>query len=75
MAEFESDLIRMCTREGIAVAKAKERLKGNQPKLVAAQRKLLLQLHDAGEYTQAELAELFRVSRTPIHRELERRSS
>ena len=32
-AEFESDLIRMRTREGMAVARAKGKLKGKQPKL------------------------------------------
>jgi DNA-directed RNA polymerase specialized sigma24 family protein len=37
------------------------------------QRKHLLTLHDAGEHTQAELAELFRVSRTTVYRELQRR--
>lgn len=29
----------------------------------------------AGEHTQAELAELFRVSRTTVYRELQRRSA
>lgn len=33
VAEFESDLIRMRTREGMQVAKAKGRLRGKQPKL------------------------------------------
>src|SRR3954471_2008297 len=33
VAEFESDLIRLCTREGMKVAKAKGRLRGKQPKL------------------------------------------
>lgn len=75
VAEFESDLIRMRTREGMAVAKAKGRLKGKQPKLSAIQRKLLLKLYDADEHTQAELAELFRVSRTTIYREIQRRRS
>ena len=75
VAEFESDLIRMRTREGMAVAKAKGRLKGKQPKLSAIQRKLLLKLYDADEHTQAELAELFRVSRTTIYREIQRRHS
>lgn len=58
---------------GMAVAKAKGRLKGKQPKLSKTQRKHLLTLHDAGEHTQAELAELFRVSRTTVYRELQRR--
>ena len=33
VAEFESDLIRMRTREGMQVAKAKGRLRGKQPRL------------------------------------------
>lgn len=35
VAEFEADLIRMRTREGMAVARAKGRLRGKQPKLSA----------------------------------------
>jgi DNA invertase Pin-like site-specific DNA recombinase len=54
VAEFEADLIRMRTREGMAVAKAKGRLKGKQPRLSKTQRKHLLTLHDAGEHTQAD---------------------
>lgn len=73
VAEFEADLIRMRTREGMAVAKAKGRLKGKQPELSQTQRKHLLTLHDAGEHTQAELAESFRVSRTTVYRKLQRR--
>jgi putative transposase len=33
VAEFEADLIRARTREGMKVAKAKGRLRGKQPKL------------------------------------------
>ncbi|MBG6226777.1 DNA invertase Pin-like site-specific DNA recombinase [Arthrobacter sp. CAN_A2] len=36
VAEFEADLIRARTREGMAVAKAKGRLRGKQPKLCSA---------------------------------------
>ena len=32
-AEFEADLIRMRTREGMAIARAKGKLRGKQPKL------------------------------------------
>jgi hypothetical protein len=63
VAEFESDLIRLRTREGMKVAKAKGRLRGKQPKLKPNQAKHLLELHDSGTYTQAELAELFGVGR------------
>ena len=41
VAEFESDLIRMRTREGMKVAKAKGRLHGKQPKLKPNQAKHL----------------------------------
>jgi DNA invertase Pin-like site-specific DNA recombinase len=57
LAEFEADLIRMRTREGMKVAKAKGRLRGKQPKLKPNQARHLLELHDLGTYTQAELAD------------------
>ena len=72
VAEFESDLIRLRTREGMKVAKAKGRLRGKQPKLKPNQAKHLLELHDSGNYTQAELAELFGVGRSTIYRTIER---
>ena len=65
VAEFESDLIRMRTREGMKIAKANGRLRGEQPKLKPNQAKHLLELHDLGTYTQAELAELFGASADP----------
>jgi DNA invertase Pin-like site-specific DNA recombinase len=51
VAEFESDLIKMRTREGMKVAKAKGRLRGKQPKLKPNQAKHLLELHGSGNYT------------------------
>ena len=72
VAEFESDLIRMRTPEGMKIAKANGRLRGKQPKLKPNQAKHLLELHDLGTYTQAELAELFGVGRSTIYRTLER---
>jgi DNA invertase Pin-like site-specific DNA recombinase len=71
-AEFEVDLPRMRTREGMAVARAKGRLKGKPPKLSPTRRALLLKLHRAGEHTIAERAELFSVSRATVYRELAR---
>ena len=40
-AEFEADLIRMRTREGMAVARAKGKLRGKQPKLSEKQQREL----------------------------------
>jgi DNA invertase Pin-like site-specific DNA recombinase len=71
-AEFEVDLLRMRTREGMAIARAKGRLKGKAPKLSARQRVHVLNLVQAGEHTIAELAELFSVSRATIYREIAR---
>ncbi len=71
-AEFEVDLLRLRTREGMAVAKAKGRLRGKQPKLTGRQQAHLVQLHRAGAHTIAELAELFSVSRPTVYRALER---
>jgi DNA invertase Pin-like site-specific DNA recombinase len=66
VAEFEADLIRLRTREGMKIDKAKGRLRGKQPKLKPNQAKHLLELHNLGTYTQAELAELFGVGRATI---------
>jgi len=50
IAEFESDLIRMRTREGMKVAKAKGRLRGKAPKLSATQETHLVELYRAGTH-------------------------
>ncbi len=71
-AEFESDLIRMRTREGMAIARAKGKLRGKQPKLSEKQQKELGRMHATGEYSISDLAELFTVSRPTIYRTLQR---
>ena len=71
-AEFEVDLLRMRTREGMAIARANGKLKGKQPKLSARQRVHVLKLVQAGDHTIAELADLFAVSRATIYREIAR---
>ena len=71
-AEFEVDLLRMRTKEGMAIAKAKGRLRGKQPKLSTRQQVHLVQLHTAGNHTVAELGELFSISRASVYRVLER---
>lgn len=69
-AEFESDLIRMRTREGMAIARAKGKLRGKQPKLSAKQQKELDRMHATGEYSIPDLAEVFAVSRPTVYRTL-----
>jgi DNA invertase Pin-like site-specific DNA recombinase len=72
IAEFESDLIKMRTREGMEVAKAKGRLRGKKPKLSDAQEEHLVELWRAGRHTSAELAELFSVARSTVYRAVRR---
>jgi DNA invertase Pin-like site-specific DNA recombinase len=62
----------MRTREGMAVARAKGKLRGKQPKLSTRQQAELRRMHDAGGYTIADLAEVFSVSRPTVYRVLER---
>ena len=71
-AEFEADLIRMRTREGMAVARAKGKLRGKQPKLSVKQARELRRMYDTGEYSVSDLAEVFAVSRATIYRTLGR---
>ena len=71
-AEFEADLIRMRTREGMAIARAKGKLRGKQPKLSDKQQKELARMHATGEYSISDLAELFSVSRPTVYRTLQR---
>ena len=68
IAEFEADLARSRTREGMAVAKAKGRLRGKQPKLSRKQEALLVELWRGGAHTTLDLAELFQVARSTIYR-------
>ena len=71
-AEFEADLIRLRTREGMRVAKAKGRLRGKQPKLNPRQEAHLVALHRAGEHSTAELGDLFGVARSTVYRAIQR---
>ena len=71
-AEFETDLIRLRTREGMAIARAKGKLRGKQPKLSDRQQRELCRMHATGQYSISDLAELFSVSRPTVYRTLNR---
>jgi DNA invertase Pin-like site-specific DNA recombinase len=64
----EADLLRMRTREGMKVARARGRLRGQQPRLSPRQEAHLVSLHNAGTHTSAGLAELFSVARSTVYR-------
>ncbi|WP_260028392.1 helix-turn-helix domain-containing protein [Leisingera caerulea] len=71
-AEFEADLIRMRTREGIAIARTKRKLRGKQPKLSEKQQRELCRMHATGKHSISDLAELFSVARPTVYRTLKR---
>jgi DNA invertase Pin-like site-specific DNA recombinase len=70
--EFEAGLLKMRTREGMAIARSRGRLKGKQPKLTARQQAELARMHATGEYTIAELMEVFCIGRATVYRVLDR---
>ncbi|MFI9550470.1 recombinase family protein [Nonomuraea endophytica] len=71
-AEFKADLLKMRTREGMAIARSRGRLKGRAPKLTARQQAELVRMHATGDYTIAELMEVFSVGRATVSRVLDR---
>ena len=72
IAEFEGALIRQRTRDGMAIARAKGKLRGRQPKLSPTRQALLLKEHATGNSNIVELAELFEVSRPTVYRVIAR---
>ncbi|MBQ2261824.1 MAG: recombinase family protein [Loktanella sp.] len=74
-AEFEADLVRMRTNEGMAIARTKGRLKGKKPKLSDRRQTELRRMYDTGDYSISDLAELFDVSRPTVYRVLHRTPS
>ena len=72
VAEFESDLIKMRTKEGLAIARANGKLRGRSPKLSARQEAHLAELHATGTRTPADLAHLFGIARSTVYRAIAR---
>lgn len=56
----------------MAVARAKGKLKGRQPKLTPKQQIELRRMYDAGDHSITDLAELFSISRPTVYRTLKR---
>ncbi|GGI42818.1 hypothetical protein GCM10010988_40950 [Cnuibacter physcomitrellae] len=72
VAEFEADLIRARTREGMKVAKAKGRLRGKKPKLSPAAKGHLVAEFHSGDFTVSELASRYGVGPATVYRAVER---
>lgn len=71
-AEFEADIARKRTREGMEQARRSGKLRGKQPKFTKRQDREVRRMHDSGDYTIVEIAELFNTTRPTIYRSLER---
>jgi DNA invertase Pin-like site-specific DNA recombinase len=68
IAEFEANLIRQRTREGMDIARRHGKLRGKQTVLKPAQDREIRRMHDS----VAEIAVLFSISRPTVYRSLER---
>jgi DNA invertase Pin-like site-specific DNA recombinase len=62
IAEFEANLIKQRTREGMAVTRSRGKLRGKPPKLSHAQAAEVYRMHASCDYAIAQIAELFYVS-------------
>ncbi len=72
VAEFEADLIRQRTRDGLETARLRGRLRGRPPKLSPARERALVAMVAEGRHTRAEVAEIFGVGRSTVARALGR---
>ncbi len=72
LAEFESDLIRSRTVEGMREAAKRGRLLGKPSKLSVLQRKRLLADYESGEYSAAQLMDISGLSRSAMYATLNR---
>lgn len=67
-AEFEAASVKLRSREGMAVAHAKGKPRGKKPKLSNRRQKELRRMHDTGDCSISDLAELFSISRPTVYR-------
>jgi DNA invertase Pin-like site-specific DNA recombinase len=59
----------------MAIARSRGKLKGRAPKLTGRQQAELVRMHASGDYTIAELMEVFSVGRATVYRVLARAST
>ena len=67
-AEFEREMLRERTKNGLKSARAAGRIGGRRPKLTAAQGKEILAMVSTGQKTAAETARLFNVHPATVSR-------
>jgi DNA invertase Pin-like site-specific DNA recombinase len=74
IAEFERDLIRERTMDGLAAARARGRTGGRKRKLSDEQVAHARQLYDARQHTVQQIADLLGVDRRTVYRSLQRQA-
>jgi DNA invertase Pin-like site-specific DNA recombinase len=65
-------LVRLRTKEGMWVARAKGRLRGKPPKLNSRQEAYFVTFYRAGAHTVSELEDLFGITRSTVSRAVQR---
>jgi DNA invertase Pin-like site-specific DNA recombinase len=73
-AEFERELMRSRTLDGLEAARARGRVGGRKGKLSQSQIAMIRKMHKEGDYIK-HIAEIFEVSRPTIYRILENEAS
>jgi DNA invertase Pin-like site-specific DNA recombinase len=73
-AEFEREMLRERTRNGLDAARKQGRIGGRRPKLKADQQKEIVQLVSSGKKTASDAARLFNVHPSTVSRLLQRGS-
>jgi len=67
-AEFEREMIRERTRAGLREAREKDHVPGRKPKIIAEQKKEIVEAVASGRKSAAEMARLFKIHRATISR-------
>lgn len=70
IAEFERDIIRERTRDGLAAARARGRVGGRRPVMTPDKLATAKQLYGGGKHTVGQIADILGVSRSTVHRAL-----
>jgi DNA invertase Pin-like site-specific DNA recombinase len=71
VAEFEREIIKQRTMDGLSAARARGRVGGRPEKLTDKQKAQIITFYQAEQKTVQEIADLFNVSRPTIYRVLE----
>lgn len=72
IAEFEADLVRERTMDGLAAARARGRKGGRKPKLTGKQGAMAREMYESRRHAMKDIAETFGVSQMTIYRHLHR---